>query len=67
MTNFQDVMHDLGGEYTKLLMGSVVIKEDMDLLTQDGHIKVKESELIETVSYANNVLLRVKQYMISAN
>lgn len=66
MTTFQDLMHDLGGEYTKLLMGSVVIKEDMDFLVQDGHIKASESELKETVSYARNVLLRVKQYMVSA-
>lgn len=66
MTTFQDLMHDLGGEYTKLRMGSVVVNEDLALLIKDGHIKATEKELIDTITYAETVLTRVKQYMVVA-
>jgi len=64
MISFSDLMHDIGGEYTKLKMGGFDVNEDLLLLIQGDHVKL--SDLDRTIAYAKSYLERVKQYMASA-
>jgi len=66
MATLQDLMHDLSSEHNKLILGSVVVREDLELLIKEGHIKATQSELTETISYTESVLTRVGQYVITA-
>lgn len=66
MTTFQDLMHDLGGEYTKLRFGCVDVREDLTLILKEGGINAPESKLMDTITYAKTVLMRIKQYMSCA-
>ena len=64
MITLSDLMHDVGGEYTKFKIGSFDVLEDLTFLVKDGCIV--NSELDPTISKSLYYLGKVKGYMALA-